>query len=341
MMTDKRGWSPAVFKPQRLYDLIIAPANATDSAKSYADVILPGAADEVVLNQVLADYYATLSTPQYITIGILGGTIYIKSPIIIPKYFNLKGIDILNKPRIKVDSTYTTGFSMISKASNDTTTVYLENIYIYASSSTNVYYNDVVPLNNVNRGALLNNVSLYSSTITLNQVGGYFYATNLIIGGNNKTNVGSIGANFSGCSRISITNYDMNQNVYAVSNVETGMKFDSGCAMVYLNGIYFSPDSLVNSIDNASPNLINEGCFVKAGTARFRNKGQSAIAQGATSIVVTHNLLATPNLQDFQIIPNASCTWWISNITSTQFTINIASAAPTGGITFGWHCKLY
>lgn len=65
-----------------------------------------------------------------------------------------------------------------------------------------------------------------------------------------------------------------------------------------------------------------------------RNSGTAALA-AAISIVVTHGLASTPNIADIILTPQGACLTppYVSTVTSTQFTINIA-AATTANI--GW-----
>ncbi len=69
------------------------------------------------------------------------------------------------------------------------------------------------------------------------------------------------------------------------------------------------------------------------------NSGTASITTGNTSIAVTHNLSVTPTLQQLFITPQTSlgsaATFWVSNATSTQFTINV-NANPAQTVTFGW-----
>lgn len=65
-------------------------------------------------------------------------------------------------------------------------------------------------------------------------------------------------------------------------------------------------------------------------------QGTSTVPNTATTLVVTHALgsatyavVATPLLD-----PGGR--WWISNKTSSQFQINLQTAAPVGGIPFDW-----
>jgi hypothetical protein len=74
------------------------------------------------------------------------------------------------------------------------------------------------------------------------------------------------------------------------------------------------------------------------------NFGTATIPSGATTIVVPHGLAKTPTSQNISITPtnnlgNAT-KFWFSNVTTTQFTINV-NVDPTGsGATFSWSAKI-
>lgn len=67
--------------------------------------------------------------------------------------------------------------------------------------------------------------------------------------------------------------------------------------------------------------------------------GTDTLANGTTSIVVTHGLSVTPDIQDISITPieawGSMTQFWISTPTSTQFTIN-ADQDPGQDVDFAW-----
>lgn len=79
-------------------------------------------------------------------------------------------------------------------------------------------------------------------------------------------------------------------------------------------------------------------------------EGVATIANGTTSITVTHGLgnpyatvpvTLTPKLQDIKVTPTNNPTndpgwFYISGITSTQFVINVRNQPGTSGATFAW-----
>lgn len=75
---------------------------------------------------------------------------------------------------------------------------------------------------------------------------------------------------------------------------------------------------------------------------RTSNAGQAIIVSGTTSIVVAHGLGVTPRLQDLFLNrqgPSAGAgDIYVSNVTSTQFTIN-SGAAPSSNITVTWMAR--
>lgn len=71
--------------------------------------------------------------------------------------------------------------------------------------------------------------------------------------------------------------------------------------------------------------------------------GTASITTGNSSVAVTHGLAATPTLQQIIITPQSSfgsaAKFWVSNPTSTQFTINV-DANPGQTVTFGWRADI-
>jgi hypothetical protein len=64
--------------------------------------------------------------------------------------------------------------------------------------------------------------------------------------------------------------------------------------------------------------------------------GTTSIASGGTSVTVSHSLGMTPRVL-LEILSNlGSRACWVSGKTATQFVINVGSAAPSGGLNFGW-----
>jgi len=66
-----------------------------------------------------------------------------------------------------------------------------------------------------------------------------------------------------------------------------------------------------------------------------RNSGTATIASGATSVTVNHGLVCTPSKVVITPLGQPSGNLWVSNITSTSFTINI-STAPSSNLSVVW-----
>ena len=65
------------------------------------------------------------------------------------------------------------------------------------------------------------------------------------------------------------------------------------------------------------------------------SRGVATIASGATSVTVNHGLVCTPSRVLITPLGQPSGSLWVSNITSTSFTINISSA-PTANLPVAW-----
>ena len=70
-------------------------------------------------------------------------------------------------------------------------------------------------------------------------------------------------------------------------------------------------------------------------------KGTSSITSGNTFVDVTHGLAYTPVLGDIRITFSQQATndygrFWIDNITSTQFRLNVSANPGASGLGFGW-----
>lgn len=70
-----------------------------------------------------------------------------------------------------------------------------------------------------------------------------------------------------------------------------------------------------------------------------KNKGTAVVNSGATTVVVNHGLAVTPVIQDFRLSFTNNVAGisrlYVTNITSTQFTINV-DTAPGANTTFAW-----
>jgi hypothetical protein len=80
------------------------------------------------------------------------------------------------------------------------------------------------------------------------------------------------------------------------------------------------------------------------GFHRVEGNGTATVASGNTTVVVTHGLGVTPDLQDISVTPtnnlgNAT-KFWLSTPTSTQFTINVDVDPGATTATFVWTASI-
>ena len=72
--------------------------------------------------------------------------------------------------------------------------------------------------------------------------------------------------------------------------------------------------------------------------------GTATITSAATSVVVTHGLTSTPTVAGISVTPTSNLTsatkFWVSNVTATQFTINV-NVAPGASVSFSWQAQVY
>jgi hypothetical protein len=74
------------------------------------------------------------------------------------------------------------------------------------------------------------------------------------------------------------------------------------------------------------------------------NSGAATVANGATTVVVTHGLSVTPSLSNIAVTPTNNlgnaAKFWISTVTATQFTINVNADPGATTATFVWLARM-
>jgi hypothetical protein len=72
--------------------------------------------------------------------------------------------------------------------------------------------------------------------------------------------------------------------------------------------------------------------------------GTATVANGSTSVVVNHGLDMTPALSNITLTPTNSlgtaAKFWVSNVTSTQFTVNVNADPGATTATFSWFARM-
>jgi parallel beta-helix repeat protein len=73
------------------------------------------------------------------------------------------------------------------------------------------------------------------------------------------------------------------------------------------------------------------------------NSGVATVTAGTTRVTVNHGLSATPALKDISVTPTTDFgagSFWVSNPTSTQFTINCNGLKPGAAVSFAWKASI-
>jgi len=322
-----------LYPPQREYDVLIAPSDATDSAKSHADVILTGHADEVLINEAIAEL------SPFALIGIFAGTVWIATPITVPYGCALKGVNDNSLTSIMLDTPNTiTGSMIVPIISDGAYELHMSNLGIYAQDKDYVFKAGGIPLNlTLNQDSVVMLQDVYLG----GKMGGLYLnnafeldAKNVYVNGHDKTNSGSVAINCIDVYRVDIESMMFNSSY--IGYHETGVKFNSGCSHVRLMGVYFGTTKLVTPISNACVDFQMDNCWANV---PLKVKGVTNIAQGATTAVITHGLPWTPTLSQINCVPDKNTNVFITSITSTQFTLNIP-ASVSGGVNIGWNVNL-
>jgi len=105
-----------------------------------------------------------------------------------------------------------------------------------------------------------------------------------------------------------------------------------------------SGSTAANNVTDANVSAFNTltasgsgGIFGRGGNAA--NRGTTSIAAASTSVTVTHGVDFTPVAGEVWVTPTnnmgAATKFWVTNVTATQFTINV-DAAPGVSATFAW-----
>jgi hypothetical protein len=91
-----------------------------------------------------------------------------------------------------------------------------------------------------------------------------------------------------------------------------------------------------NYVDNTNVNTNGVTVYFRRNTGYLTEaSGTATIASGSTSVTVNHGLVCTPSKVLITPLGQPSGNLWVSNITSTSFTINI-STAPSANLSVAW-----
>lgn len=146
--------------------------------------------------------------------------------------------------------------------------------------------------------------------------------------------------------------YGINCTTGATDNLIVGNLVTDSTGAEQDRGIRINAnDNIV--IGNQLKGNVGIGLVVSSGTGLVirdntsyvtENNGTATVANGTTSIAVTHGLSATPALDDISVTPTNNLgdatKFWISNPTATQFTVNVDADPGAGTATFAWSASI-
>lgn len=120
---------------------------------------------------------------------------------------------------------------------------------------------------------------------------------------------------------------------------------DPATGAVFTNSVIADNDLAGNVTGAINWNLANPRPIFLRNNAGYVTEAQGSVTQTAASATatVTHGLALTPVAGEIAITPhsniNTAVRFWVSGITSTQFTIN-TDVGPAGDVTWGWQAQI-
>lgn len=230
----------------------------------------------------------------------------------------------------------------------------------------NVYF-DTSPLHHVNFAGTAANYRnfRFSNCVFRDGVRGVYTSTSsavervIISGCQFQTHTASaISQTNSGCKNWIISNTIFTDNssttgfvsVNGENHVFSDLTFEGGNAAgtaITLAGptskCLLSDISFRNCTNSAFVNNLGSGNKYASGLDGFtlKSTGTAAIVNPNTSVTVSHGLSVTPSIAHISVFLTAASAgvtrYWVSGVTSTQFTINV-DATPTTQADFVWRC---
>jgi hypothetical protein len=124
---------------------------------------------------------------------------------------------------------------------------------------------------------------------------------------------------------------DISNNL--ITNFLTGILSNS-------NSVYIRRNMFINVQNPISGSYatVDDNMSMLGPSVLNRNTGQATIPAGATSVTVNHGLICTPTKVLITPLAQPPGYVWVSNITSSQFTIN-TSTSPTTDLPVAWYAE--
>lgn len=136
---------------------------------------------------------------------------------------------------------------------------------------------------------------------------------------------------------------------HPINRSSGGADLPAGTAMAW-QGTAANPQLVVNLTPTiADPafkggNQTQEDSFIQFFCPFNLSQGTSTITSGNTSVTINHLMPFTPSAQDIHVVSTATTTnnagqFYITNITSTQFTVNVRANPGASGAAFSWKVR--
>ena len=236
--------------------------------------------------------------------------------------------------------------------------LYNANISVYLNLSQLSSPLDIGPISILNNNILIENLTLSSNLMGI-QVSSSNWSNypKVLIQGNNLR-VNNVNANGNTVYGIAYgappAVIDVSHNAFdftGVTNASSiiGINLNNGYPAFIRNNIikgstqwlqvnYWGPYYVShNYVDNTNVSIGSGVTVYFRGNAGYPTEasGTATIASGSTSVTVNHGLVCTPSKVLITPLGQPSGNLWVSNITSTSFTINISSA-PSTNLPVAW-----
>jgi hypothetical protein len=219
---------------------------------------------------------------------------------------------------------------------------------------------DIGPISILNNNILIENVTLSSGLIGIQvQSSNWSNQPKVLIQGNN-IRFNNVNANSNAITGIAYSApqavVDVSHNALDFTGVTNatsiiGIQVNNGYPAFIRNNIikgstqwlyvnYYGPYyASHNYVDNTNVNTNGTTVYFRRNIGYLTEaSGTATIASGSTSVTVNHGLVCTPSKVLITPLGQPSGNLWVSNITSTSFTINISSA-PSANLPIAWYAE--
>lgn len=184
---------------------------------------------------------------------------------------------------------------------------------------------------------------------TFDGVGGdsvFLVGTKCVVANNLFTGIGDSGSVPSSGVHLE---FNTHNNVVSGNSLETAVNAGKTRSLIREEGTGGSGDNIIEGNSLALNSAPTSALLESGGTATImrnnigwvtENGGTATVTNGTTSIVVNHGLSITPDPGNIAVTPTnnlgSATKFWFSNITATQFTINVDVNPGAGTATFAW-----